>query len=131
MPLDDSDQVVQLHADQDGNPVGTVEQNGTYRLQVAPVGSEPVASVSITRVAISATAVTLKASNVDRKRLTIANDGNKDLYVKLGASATLTDYTVMLDRKGGYYELPFNYTGAITGIWSAAGTGGAQITEAA
>lgn len=83
-------------------------------------------------VASSATVVTLIASNANRLGATIYNDSTALLYVKLGATASLTDFTVLLSGTvssiGGYYEVPFGYTGIITGIWASA-TGSARVGE--
>jgi hypothetical protein len=43
------------------------------------------------------------------------NDSSAILYVKLGATASVTDYTV--HWLGFYYEIPFSYTGRIDGVW--------------
>ena len=85
-------------------------------------------------VASSATVVTLIASNANRLGGTIYNDSTAILYVKLGATASLSDFTVALSPLtssiGGYFEVPFAYTGIITGIWASA-TGNARVGEIA
>jgi hypothetical protein len=87
------------------------------------VGTSNVASV-----ASSATVVTLSAADTARRALSIYNDGKNRLYVKLGTAASLTDFTVMIDKQE-YYELPSpTYTGEITGIWDAV-DGSARVTE--
>lgn len=78
-------------------------------------------------VASSASSVTLLALNTSRLGATIWNDSTKVLYIKLGTTASSTDYTAQLDRDG-YYEIPFGYTGRIDGIWASA-NGNARITE--
>jgi hypothetical protein len=80
-----------------------------------------------TSVASSATNVTLLAANLARRGATIYNDSTKTLYVKMGATASATSYAVQLGS-GGYWEVPFGYTGIIDGIWSTA-NGNARITE--
>ena len=80
-------------------------------------------------VAGSASSVSLLASNANRLGATITNDSSATLYVKLGATASTTSYTVKLVQDA-YYEVPYGYTGAIDGIWSSA-TGNARITELA
>ncbi len=82
---------------------------------------------SHTDVASSATNVTILASNVNRLGATIFNDSTKTLYLKLGATASTTSYTLKLGPDG-YFEVPFGYTGIIDGIWSAA-NGNARVTE--
>lgn len=95
-----------------------------------------LASETVTRVSSSATVVTLKASNGSRRSLKIVNESTSGLYVKFGATATATDYTVYLPPGTlaagyAYYEAPLPiYTGIVTGIWSSA-NGAAQVTEGA
>ncbi len=79
-------------------------------------------------VAASASNVALLALNANRLGATIFNDSaSATLYVKLGTAASTSSYTAQL-FPSGYYEIPYNYTGAIEGIWSAA-VGNARITE--
>jgi hypothetical protein len=78
-------------------------------------------------VAGSASSVTVLAANGGRKGATIVNDSTVLLYLKLGTTASATDYTVKM-AADQYYEVPFNYTGRIDGIWASA-TGNARITE--
>jgi hypothetical protein len=80
-----------------------------------------------TSVAGSASSVSLLAANNARKGATITNDSTAILYVKLGATASVTSYTVKM-QTDAYYEVPFGYVGAIDGIWASA-TGNARITE--
>lgn len=78
-------------------------------------------------VASSATTVTLLAANTSRLGAAIYNDSTQIVYVKLGATASATSYTVQL-MPNGMYEAPFGYTGVIDGIWAAA-NGNARVTE--
>ena len=71
--------------------------------------------------------VTLKAINLARLGLSIHNDSTQILYVKLGTTATTTDYTVRMSAQD-HYEVPFGYTGRIDGIWASA-NGNAYVTE--
>jgi hypothetical protein len=89
-------------------------------------------SSTVTQVASSATTVTLKASNTARTGLMVFNDSTQILYVKLGATASTTSYTVQVQPKG-YYELPASnalYTGVVDAIWASA-NGNAYVTELA
>lgn len=90
----------------------------------------PVASTAtLTNVAASATSVTLDAANSARLGLTIFNDSTSALYVKLGATASATSFTVKM-AGGAYWEMPPSpvYTGVIDGIWVTA-TGNARVTD--
>ena len=78
-------------------------------------------------VAISATSVTLLASNTARTEAYIRNDTNQTLYIAHGATATVSN---VIKLKKGDTFIEDKYTGVISGIWSSVGGGGnAQITE--
>jgi len=81
-------------------------------------------------VADTATSTTLLASNSNRLGATIANDSSAVLYVLLGSgTASATNYSVRMVQYS-YYEVPFNYTGQIVGVWASdPGDGAARITE--
>jgi hypothetical protein len=73
------------------------------------------------------TNVTLLASNANRNAATIFNDSTKILFVKYGATASATSFTVKM-LAGSYHEVFGSYTGIIDGIWATA-NGSARITE--
>jgi hypothetical protein len=75
----------------------------------------------------STTYATISASNASRKGLAIFSEGAGLLYVTLGTSTTTTSlYTARLSA-GDYYEIPFEYTGLVGGLFATAGT--ARVTE--
>lgn len=80
-----------------------------------------------TSVSSSITSVPLLAANSARKGATIWNNSTANLYVELGATATTSAFTARLGADG-YYEIPFTYTGAISGIWDLA-NGSALLRE--
>lgn len=90
-----------------------------------------VRSATVSNVAASATSVALFAAvepNLADVR-TIYNDSSAVLYVKFGATASTTSFTVKL-LAGDYFEFPRPlYTGVVHGIWASA-TGSARLTEA-
>jgi hypothetical protein len=70
---------------------------------------------------------TIAASNSGRKGLTVFNEGAGNLHITIGTATTSTSsYTIRISA-GDYYELPYNYTGLIGGIFATAGT--ARVTE--
>ena len=82
----------------------------------------------VTSVAASVSSVTLLAANTGRRGGTFYNDSSATLYLKFGASASSTDFTVPLIA-GAYYEMPWPvYTGLVAGVWASA-TGAARVTE--
>ncbi|OUL34104.1 hypothetical protein [Nostoc sp. 106C] len=80
-----------------------------------------------TTVASSTTSGTILAANSSRRGATIWNDSTATLYLEFGATATTAAFTAKLSA-GGYFEVPFRYTGVISGIWSAA-NGNALVRE--
>lgn len=85
---------------------------------------------TVTQVASSASSVTLKASNAARVKLFVFNDSTQVLYLKLGATASTTSFTLKVDPQG-YWELPGDgqiYTGTVDAIWASA-NGNAYVTE--
>ena len=89
-----------------------------------------VTTATLSNVAASATTVTVLAANANRLRAVIHNDSvSATLYIKFGATASLTSFTYKLAPDDTYESPSANvYTGVIDGIWSAA-TGSARITE--
>ena len=70
---------------------------------------------------------TIATASTGRLGCTIFNSGPGNLHVLLGtATASTTAFTVRLSS-GDYYEVPFNYTGLIGGIFATAGT--AEVTQ--
>jgi len=82
---------------------------------------------ALANVAASATSVTVLAANTSREGATIWNDSTAILYLKFGATASVTSATVKMIADS-YFEVPFGYTGIIDGIWASA-TGNARVTE--
>jgi hypothetical protein len=69
---------------------------------------------------------TIATASTGRLGCTIFNSGPGNLHVMLGtATASTSAFTVRLSA-GDYYEVPFNYTGLIGGIFATAGT--AEVT---
>jgi hypothetical protein len=84
-------------------------------------------TATLTSVAGSATSVTVLASNAARKGAMVVNDSTSIVYIAFSATATSTAFSAKLNASD-YYEVPFGYTGIITGIWVTA-TGSARVTE--
>lgn len=82
----------------------TKETRSTIPTQTSP---------SVTNVNTS-----ILVSNANRLGATIYNEGTAICYLKLGTTATISSYSCQI-ASGGYYEVPFAYTGAIDGITSA------------
>jgi hypothetical protein len=110
----------------DGSAV-TQPVSGTV---TANEGTKRAVSTSVlANVAASVTVVTLQALNTNRLMWMFYNDSSSACYVKFGATASATSFTVKVPGNG-YYELPATnvYTGIITALWDVA-TGNARVTE--
>ncbi len=78
----------------------------------------------------AATSTTLLAANLRRKGATIFNTDANSLSVNLaGGTATTTTAFHVLLAQNTYFEVPFGYTGLITGIWAGDGAGAANVCE--
>ena len=113
-----------------GVQIGYFSTNSGEFSQVTDVNPLPVKQIKST-VAIqseftSTTSGTIATSNIDRLGCTIFNTGPGNLHISLGTTASTSVFTVRLSS-GDYYEVPFNYTGLIGGIFATAGT--AEVTE--
>jgi hypothetical protein len=95
-----------------------------------PICSGKATGRTVTRVNASLTNVTLKALNNNRGRLMVYNEPtNGNLYLKYGATATVTDYTLII-LPGQYWEMPDPVDPVqVDGIWVGAIAGAAQVTE--
>lgn len=113
--------------DSSGNDIGSMLDGASYRLLVEALIKRSSSS-AVTSVAASTSNVTLLAANSNRLGASVYNDSNKDLYLKLGATASTSSFTVKV-RRGAFYEVAFNYAGIIDGIWDSGVSGSARVTE--
>lgn len=86
------------------------------------------ATATLANVASSATNVTLFAASSDDNGRIVVNDSTAVLYLKYGATASTTSYTVQL-AAGATYTFPSPvYAGQVDGIWASA-NGSARTTS--
>lgn len=100
--------------------------DGTYGLSFSDTNSNTPSTSVVTSVNDTASSTTLLSSSPLRLEAIIQNDSSSTLYVKFGATASSTDYSVKLYQDD---ILRTSYTGRIDGIWSSDGTGAAKITS--
>lgn len=85
--------------------------------------------ITMTTVVSTIGLITLLTNNANRLTGSFYNDSTVPLYLKLGATATTTSFTLKM-TSSSYYELPQPvYTGIITGLWGSA-NGTCYISEA-
>lgn len=94
-------------------------------------GGSSVVPVSTAAAATAVTAATetttLLAANENRKGASVWNDSSATLYLEMGSTVSSSDYAVAMGA-GDYFEVPYGYTGMITGVWTTA-TGRAMVRE--
>lgn len=98
--------------------------------EVTGVGAEvrPTQS-SVTSVLATGISTAVLAANPDRRAATFYNDADKSCFLKFGATASTSSYTVRL-YPTGFFTMPYPaYTGPIDAIWEAAPTGALRVTE--
>jgi hypothetical protein len=92
-------------------------------------------TAKVAQVASSDSNVTLLAANPSRQGFIIYNDSTAVLYIKFGATAATSSYTIKCPA-GATFAIgalaastgPVVYTGIVDGIWAAA-NGVAAVTE--
>lgn len=83
---------------------------------------------SVSSVNVTTTTTQLLPINTNRKGASFYNDGGGNIFLKLGAGASSTSFTVRM-TDNSLYELPYPiYTGQITAI-AVSGTRAIRITE--
>lgn len=119
--------------------VGQSTARWTFRVEVNSMplyGQTTLPDVKSSEVAASAipsatSAGTIRAANAERKGLTIFNRSAANLFIELEPTATPTVSTTKYGCKigpGDYYEIPYGYTGGVTGTWDEA-NGEALVRE--
>jgi hypothetical protein len=88
-----------------------------------------VTVATISSVSSTTGSTALLAANNDRKAAYFFNDSTSALFLKFGATASSTSFTVKIPA-ASYYEIPTQpvYTGVVHGIWVAS-NGNAYVTE--
>lgn len=106
-------------ADQPIEVFGTVDIGGQPIEVDGTVNTREINSTTAatSNVAATTTSTTALASNALRRSATFYLEGNGVAYIKFGATASTTSYTVKLTRDG-YYEVPAHYTGIIDVVFN-------------
>lgn len=87
-----------------------------------------IQTATLANVVSSGSNGTLFAANGQARGRAVFNDSTQVLYLKFGATASATSYTVQL-AAGAYYEFPQPlYGGQVDGLWASA-NGNARTTQ--
>lgn len=87
----------------------------------------PSTAAAATAVTAATDTTTILAANTNRKGASIWNASTATLYLELGSTVSASDFAVAMGA-GDYFEVPYNYTGVIVGLWTAA-NGTAMVRE--
>lgn len=94
-----------------------------------PTGDNAANTATQSSVASATSSTTILAANTARYGAIVANDDANALYLLMGSgTASSTNYTVKL-YTDDIFVVPFGFTGQLTGIWAADGSGSARVTE--
>jgi hypothetical protein len=92
-----------------------------------PISSSAAETYSIDD---QATSTTLLDANANRKGWAVYNDSTSTCYVKFGATASSTSFTVELIPDAYYEQMGHGvYTGRVDAIWASNASGAARVTE--
>jgi len=92
-----------------------------------PISSSAAETYSVDDQATNAT---LLDANANRKGWAVYNDSTQKCYLKFGATASSTSFTVELIPDAYYEQMGHGvYTGRVDAIWAANGSGAARVTE--
>lgn len=109
---------------------------GPSEIRVRNVAGDPVPTrefpadrtANVTSVDSSDSTVTLLEANTSRAGAYVFNDSTAALYLKYGAGASTSSFTVKL-AASGYFEFPTPcYCMEVTGVWASV-NGAARVTE--
>jgi hypothetical protein len=113
---------------------GTDNSDVKVAVQVESISSgtnliPPPSASTTTQTVVSNVNVQLLAQNTARKGAIVYNDTGRTVFIKLGSTASTTDYTVRLINNSAY-ELSFPvYTGVISAISDFGGATSVKVTE--
>lgn len=85
----------------------------------ASVREVGASTTTVSSANASITNITILAANGLRKNAIFYKEGSNIAYLKFGATASATSYTIKLSNNG-YYEVPESYTGQIDVVFSTA-----------
>lgn len=112
-----------------GNPINSV--SGSIDVNVTAFSSGTIPNAALTQVPQNGSSVSLLAIDATRKGFVIENNSTAICFLAFAATATTAagGYTRRLQPNSAYESPTWIYTGAISAIWAATGSGFAEITS--
>lgn len=114
--------------------LGASQSKWTIQIEVSDVplsnpasSSQPSTSCTITNVNAAVASTQILATNTSRKGAILQNNSASNLYLEFTATATNASVPKLVP--GAYYEVPYNFTGLINGIWDTASTTNGVIVK--
>lgn len=107
-------------------PLMGAGSTGTGALRTTESGSPTGTQSSVAGTVTADT--TILASNAARMGAAVYNDSTAVLTLLVGAGTQSATVFTLKIAAGGYYEVPFKFTGRLAGNWASA-TGSARVTE--
>lgn len=104
-------------------PVQVLDSNGA---QITSFGATPADSATVSNVNDAATNATILSADTARKGFRLYNDSEYGCYVKYGATATTSDFSIFMPAGSTWVEN--SYRGQVDGIWEANGSGAMRVT---
>jgi hypothetical protein len=86
------------------------------------------ATSAVTSVAGATSNTVVLASNANRIAATVYNNTSKNMYLKMGTTASTSSFSILL-MKGAYWEVINDYTGEIDAVWDSGVSGNVLVTE--
>lgn len=118
--------------DNSGNmAAGNLDASGNLKVSGTLSTTPPASGTStLSNVASSASSVTLLSANSLRLAFTLYNDSTQNCFIKFGATASATSYTIQIlpSQFISSKDIGVNYTGRIDAIWTSA-NGNMRVTE--
>lgn len=103
-------------------PSASVVVGGWASAVTASMREIGAATTTVSSANASVTNFTFLSANPNRKSAVFFKEGSNTVFIKFGATASSTSYTVKLSNNG-YYEVPENFTGRVDIVFSTAVVG--------
>lgn len=110
--------------------VDGVNDGDVAKTNPLPVAQIAAVTATVSQTAQTITPATLLAANANRKSAILWNTGAATLYVLFGVgTVSSTNWSAKLNTDDRLVLSPGDFSGVISGVWSATGSGYCTVTE--